>query len=37
VEQRLVLELFVAEANQRFQRGLVAEPVVAAQLEDLRR
>ena len=34
-EQLLVLELLVGEAHQRLERGLVAEPVVAAHLEDL--
>ena len=34
-EQLLVLELLVAEADQRLQRGLVAEPVVTADLENL--
>ena len=34
-EQLLVLELLVAEAHERFERDLVAEPVVAADLEDL--
>jgi len=30
-----VLELLIAEPDQRFVRGLVAEPVIAADLEDL--
>ena len=34
-EQLLVLELLVAEAHQRLERDLVAEPVVAAHLEHL--
>ena len=34
-EQLLVLELLVGEAHQRLERDLVAEPVVAADLEDL--
>ena len=34
-EQLLVLELLVGEAHQRFQRDLVAERVVAAELEHL--
>ena len=34
-EQLLVLELLVGEAHQRLERGLVAEPVVAAHLEHL--
>ena len=34
-EQLLVLQLLVAEADQRLERDLVAEPVVAAQLEHL--
>ena len=35
-EQLLVLQLLVGEADQRFERGLIAEPVVAADLEHLR-
>ncbi len=34
-EQFLVLQLLVGEAHQRLERHLVAEPVVAADLEDL--
>ena len=34
-EQRLVLQLLVAEPNQRLERNLVAEPVIVAQFEDL--
>ena len=34
-EHLLVLDLLVAEAHQRLERGLVAEPVVAAHLEHL--
>ena len=34
-EQLLVLQLLVAEADQRLERDLVAEPVVAAELEHL--
>ena len=34
-EELLVLELLVGEAHQRLERRLVAEPVVAADLEDL--
>jgi hypothetical protein len=30
-----VLQLFVAEPNQRLERNLVAEPVIVAQFEDL--
>ena len=35
-EQRLVLQLLVAEADQRLERDLVADPVVAAHLQHLR-
>ena len=35
-EQLLVLELFVAEANERLERDLIAEPVITAHLEQLR-
>ena len=31
-----MLELLVGEAHERFERGLVAEPVIAADLEHLR-
>jgi hypothetical protein len=31
-----VLELLVGEAHERFERGLIGEPVVAAHLEHLR-
>ncbi len=34
-EQLLVLQLLVCEAHQRLELGLVAEPVVAAHLQDL--
>jgi hypothetical protein len=34
-KQLLVLQFFVGEAHQRLERDLVAEPVVAALLEDL--
>ena len=34
-EQRLVLELLVAEAHQRLERVLVAQPMIAADLEQL--
>ena len=34
-EQLLVLELLVGEPDERLQRNLVAEPVVAAHLQDL--
>jgi hypothetical protein len=34
-EQRLVLELLVAEPHQRLERDLVAEPVLTADLEHL--
>jgi hypothetical protein len=34
-EQRLVLQLLVAEPNQRLERNLVAEPVIVAQFQDL--
>ena len=34
-EQRLVLELLVAEPNQRLQRNLISEPVIVAQLQHL--
>ena len=34
-EQRLVLQLLVAEPHQRLERNLVAEPVVVAQFEHL--
>ena len=34
-EQLLVLQLLVGEAHQRLERDLVAEPVVAADLEHL--
>ena len=36
-EQLLMLDLFVAEPHHRFQRVLIAQPVVAAHLEHLRR
>ena len=34
-EQRLVLQLLVAEPYQRLERNLVAEPVILAQFQDL--
>src|SRR5262249_30806385 len=34
-EQRLVLQLLVAEPNQRLKRNLVAEPMIVAQFKDL--
>ena len=34
-EQRLVLQLLVAEPNQRLERNLVAEPMIVAQFQDL--
>ena len=34
-EQRLVLQLLVAEPNQRLERHLIAKPVIPAQLQDL--
>src|SRR6516225_8785822 len=34
-EQGLVLQLLIAEPHQRFERNLVAECVIAAQLQDL--
>ena len=34
-EQRLVLQLLVAEPDQRLERNLVAEPVILAQFQDL--
>ena len=34
-EQRLVLQLLVAEPDQRLERDLVAEPVIVAQFKDL--
>jgi hypothetical protein len=34
-EEFLMLELFVAEADQRFERHLIAKPVIAADLQDL--
>src|SRR5262245_51039910 len=33
-EQRLVLQLLVAEPNQRLEGNLVAEPMVVAELQD---
>jgi hypothetical protein len=35
-EELLVLQLLVGEADERLERDLVAEPMVAADLEDLR-
>ena len=34
-EQRLVLQLLVAESNQRLERNLVAEPVIVAEFQNL--
>ena len=34
-KQRLVLQLLVAEPNQRLERNLVAETVILAQFKDL--
>ena len=34
-EERLVLQLLVAEPHQRLERHLVAEPVIVAQFQDL--
>src|SRR3546814_13613824 len=34
-EQRLMLQFLVAEAHQRFQRGLVAQPIITADLQHL--
>src|SRR3954452_796400 len=34
-KQCLMLQLFVAEPNERLKRNLVAEPVILAQLQDL--
>ena len=34
-EQRLMLQLLIAEPDQRLERNLVAEPVIVAQFQDL--
>jgi hypothetical protein len=34
-EQRLVLKFLVTETHQRFERNLIAEPVIVAQIQEL--
>ena len=34
-EQRLMLQLLIAEPDQRLERNLVTEPVIVAQFQDL--
>jgi hypothetical protein len=33
-EQRLMLQLFIAEPDQRLERNLIAEPVIVAQFQN---